>query len=231
MEYPQGFPEHLKPPVDQAIAEAEVEFCKAKLELPKRMSVPVDLNVAGSIRPDFEVGKAIIRYVQKVFFAFAKQAREAGKQQVWNGEKIRKELDEFLRHLIYVTYFEKDPAPTRGRYELCEQGLTELIRNSPEWIKHQQKMASIAKRISSEGRGPNPRKSATRSAGDLTGIRRTFVQPRLQEKGMSASKWADRAGFDTSVVYDYLNGKSKPRPETRKAMAEALGVTATEVPE
>jgi transcriptional regulator with XRE-family HTH domain len=48
---------------------------------------------------------------------------------------------------------------------------------------------------------------------------------------MSPSKWADRAGFDTSVIYDYLNGRSKPRPETRKAMAEALGVTAIELPE
>ena len=61
--------------------------------------------------------------------------------------------------------------------------------------------------------------------------RQAVVNPILQEKGMTASKWADRAGVDTSVVYDYLKGKSNPRPENRKALAEAIGLRAIELPE
>jgi hypothetical protein len=61
--------------------------------------------------------------------------------------------------------------------------------------------------------------------------RESFVLPVLQEKGMSPSKWATRAGVDPSVVYDYLSGHSTPRPDSRKALAEAIDVKIADLPE
>jgi lambda repressor-like predicted transcriptional regulator len=57
------------------------------------------------------------------------------------------------------------------------------------------------------------------------------VLPILRELGISRAKWAFRAGVDPSVVYDYLKGTSNPRPESRKVLAEAIGLTAAELPE
>ncbi len=61
--------------------------------------------------------------------------------------------------------------------------------------------------------------------------RRAFVQPRLEALGFTASSWADRAGVDASVAYDYMNGKSNPRADSRRALAEALKVSVNELPE
>ncbi len=62
-------------------------------------------------------------------------------------------------------------------------------------------------------------------------VRKAFVNPILLEKGMSPSRWANLAGVDPSVVYDYLSGKSDPRPDNRKVLAEVLGLKPSELPE
>jgi hypothetical protein len=61
--------------------------------------------------------------------------------------------------------------------------------------------------------------------------RKAVVLPILQRRGMSRSRWATKAGVDPSVVYDYLEKNSHPRPENRKALAEAIGLSAKDLPE
>lgn len=61
--------------------------------------------------------------------------------------------------------------------------------------------------------------------------RNAFVEPILRKKGMTRSKWAIRSGVDPSVIYDYLSGKSSPRPESRNLMAEAIGIQERDLPE
>jgi hypothetical protein len=60
--------------------------------------------------------------------------------------------------------------------------------------------------------------------------RRAVLGPILQQKGYSRSKWAAAAGVDPSVVYDYLKGISNPNPESRKALAEAIGLSVDALP-
>ena len=60
--------------------------------------------------------------------------------------------------------------------------------------------------------------------------RRAVLEPILQQKGYSRSKWATVAGVDPSVVYDYLKGTSNPNPESRKALAEAIGLSVDALP-
>lgn len=55
------------------------------------------------------------------------------------------------------------------------------------------------------------------------------VAPLLARKGLTKSSWADKAGVDPSVVYDYMAGKSSPRPANRNALAEVIGLP--ELPE
>jgi transcriptional regulator with XRE-family HTH domain len=56
------------------------------------------------------------------------------------------------------------------------------------------------------------------------------VEPVLKLKGLSVPQWAEKAGVNQAVAYDYLNGKSDPRPANRKALAEALGLDAEDLP-
>jgi ribosome-binding protein aMBF1 (putative translation factor) len=61
--------------------------------------------------------------------------------------------------------------------------------------------------------------------------RKAFVEPLLKKKGMTRSKLATKAGVDPSVVYDYLAGKSSPRPDNRNAIAEVLGIEESHLPD
>ena len=73
MDYPDDFPEHLKHAVEAAIADAEIEFIDAKQKVPPH-------------RFQYEAERLILRYVKAVFFVFAGQAVQAGKEGPWNGE-------------------------------------------------------------------------------------------------------------------------------------------------
>lgn len=61
--------------------------------------------------------------------------------------------------------------------------------------------------------------------------RQAFIDPILAKKGLTRSKWASRAGVDPSVVYGYMDGTSSPRADTRKALADVLGVEASDLPQ
>lgn len=207
MNYPQGFPDDLRPLVDRALANAEVEFRKHKLGT-----------------PDFDVMEEIFKYVEKVFFVFAKQAGETGKRGVWKSETIRTEVGRFLHDLIYSAYFDKEPARSDSRHQLYQLEITDRIKDSVGWIRHQRGMAALATiQAAKSGDQTKPKSRAQ--------LRRDFVQPYLDAKALTASQWADKAGFDTSVIYDYLHGRSNPRPATRQAMAEVLGIPVSELPD
>ena len=118
MEYPRDFPEHLKRPVDAAIHSAEIAFIDAK-----------QLIVAH--RFQYEAERLILRYIESVFFAFAAQVVEAGKEGLWNGERIRKALPEFLDDLGHHVWFDKHPDP--GAYHASEQFKKTLEKESRDW--------------------------------------------------------------------------------------------------
>ena len=65
----------------------------------------------------------------------------------------------------------------------------------------------------------------------LSKIRCDFVEPLLKAKRWTKSKWATKAGVGKNSVYEYLYGKRKLSTENRKAMRDALGITADQLPE
>jgi hypothetical protein len=67
--------------------------------------------------------------------------------------------------------------------------------------------------------------------GTGTNQREAIVSPILRSRGMTKSQWAGVAGVDPSVVYDYMKGISNPRPETRKALAQSIGLPEIDLPE
>lgn len=54
--------------------------------------------------------------------------------------------------------------------------------------------------------------------------RQRFVKSWLSAKGWSIHDWAKNASVDFHTADNYLKGKTRPFPSTRKKLADALGV-------
>src|SRR5258708_2480699 len=63
-----------------------------------------------------------------------------------------------------------------------------------------------------------------------SGARAAFVKPILERKGWSILDWAIESRVDFHTASDYLKGKTKPYPSTRKKLADALGVPVRDLP-
>ena len=61
--------------------------------------------------------------------------------------------------------------------------------------------------------------------------RAAIVGPLLRAKGLTPAQWAGLAGLDPSVAYDYLAGKSNPRPQSRTALAGVLKIPLHDLPQ
>lgn len=141
------------------------------------------------------------------------QAAENGEVEVESTHRI---LNDFLRYLLVYDPF--GPAVHLAHSDFLISHLQAEIRQSRMWIRWMERLDALT-RSSDElhtGQADPTKKRATE--------RRRAVMPVLQQKGMSPSRWADRAGVDPSVVYGYLSGKSQPRLENRKALAQAIGL-------
>ena len=53
-------------------------------------------------------------------------------------------------------------------------------------------------------------------------IRNVFIQ--MGEKGINKSQLTEKSGLNKMTISKLLNGKTDPKPETVKRIAEALGV-------
>jgi hypothetical protein len=61
--------------------------------------------------------------------------------------------------------------------------------------------------------------------------REAVLGPILSKKGFTVTGWATQAGVDFHTADDYLNGLTKPYPDTLKKLANALGIKAEEMPD
>jgi len=166
--YPEDFPERLKNPVESAIAEADSQFHE----------VLSDVDAAPKV--GFE--GLVFRFVKKVLFTFAEQAREAVKQEAWTLERCRQGVDEYLHNLIVDAYREKNPSGNDDWLGFFEEWATEKIYASNEWRKHLKGIKALANAISAEAQPPSPPRSRRNTGLDLAGTHKAFVEPRLEAK-------------------------------------------------
>ena len=116
MEYPPDFPERLQSKVDEVIAAAEVSFIDAKA---KRSNAVYEDSLSS--------------YIETVFFGFAQQCVEAGREGYWTGERIRRAFREFLDVVIDRTFRDKLPSNKQNsttRYQFREAALS----SSQSWV-------------------------------------------------------------------------------------------------
>lgn len=124
MDYPNSFPRYLQPPVDAAIAEAELLRIKLKT------------------KPEMWQGMVFL-YVKTIFFAFAEQACQAGRDDIWTGETIRKELEAYLRRIAEHAWKELAPNANEGTAENIS-AIVGSIKDANEWKALQEKLKDVA---------------------------------------------------------------------------------------
>jgi hypothetical protein len=134
MNYPTGFPHHLEPPVDEAIATAEIAFFEAKSKLMSWRANNAELLIFAFVKP--------------VFFAFAHQMSKAveERRKGWSQERVRRELDIWLRLLIVHAWKDKHPNADSVNRDFM-QGSVQKIKDSEEWRKLHIELRRVALRL------------------------------------------------------------------------------------
>jgi hypothetical protein len=61
--------------------------------------------------------------------------------------------------------------------------------------------------------------------------RQAVVMPILRERGWTRGKWATDATVGNDCVYEYLKGKRNLNDDTRRVMAESIGLKPQELPD
>ncbi|HLN01085.1 MAG TPA: helix-turn-helix domain-containing protein [Bryobacteraceae bacterium] len=133
MQYPTGFPEHLKRPIDTAIAKAEAVFTASALH---------------TQASDRNIEQEILRYIESVFFAFCSQVLQAVIEGIWNGETARSHTQIFLQTLTRNSFYEMNHPAIGSLQEMArfEWKATQHMKGDPMWLDHQTKMADALSR-------------------------------------------------------------------------------------
>jgi lambda repressor-like predicted transcriptional regulator len=239
MKYPQGFPAHAQ----AAVIAEQVRASQAFIADLSRQMPPPPPGVVGQEAWTTMYAR---KYILRVFSAFAHQACELGRYENWTATQVDDACREFLRLLAIDVRVEFGHLPIRRMVSdmgyLTIEAWNEFTA-SAAWKEYQEELLGVADlqaQSAAQGKlGTMPKEaipatadtSQKRSIEHLSATRKAFVVPLLKKKGMTRSKLATEAGIDPSVVYDYLSGKSTPRPDNRNVIAEVLGVAESELPD
>lgn len=128
---------------------------RARVEA-ERLRARRDLEQARAEKPpeDWEVRRwdqcAFYAYIARVVGAFAREACELGRQGTWMIDRIRAEVDEFIRLFSLDAYYEDGhdrfgrrlPEIFSGAY--LERQVTQTLRNSREWREFEEELLQVA---------------------------------------------------------------------------------------
>jgi hypothetical protein len=216
---PDGFPEEYWLPVIAAEATSRNRLFSQLEKVPSQFPFR-NANWEG-------VKRVVTEYVSKVAAVFAAQACEAVRDRRLNAAALDASLEGFVDHAAYQAYDLHDEkvaeAWTSSGHDFWDMksDVWEEIRASAWYRQYLVDVPEIIQAFSTPEHGEKDSQAR---------IRRALVEPRIAAKGWSIAQWATAAGVSQTVAYDYLNGKSEPRPENRTALANALDLEPQDLP-
>jgi hypothetical protein len=170
--------------------------------------------------------EAAREYVAAVVLAFARQACAAVRSGALSPDQIGWLVEDFERRASVHAYYHLRLKSLWFGWESFRNNVIPKIHDSEGWLEHLEERGRCGDAVSDTGSVALDRPQAAAAKGQR---RAAVIEPLLQKRGLTRSKWADNAGVAPDVVYDYLSGQSDPRPENRNALAQVIGVP--ELPE
>ena len=207
LSYPDYFPSDFLGPVVAAEAAAERQF----------RSTAGTPDGWADYRKRQQLQGAAGEYVFTLVLAFARQACAAVLAEKLSSDRVGRFVDDFERRASVHAYYYLELRKLWPAWESFRDDVIPKLHQSPGWLEHLDEREHCA--IS--GKGPTAA-SGSGETSEKARRRVAVIEPLLAEKGLTRSKWAAKAGVDPAVVYDYLAGKSSPRPDNRKALAETI---------
>jgi lambda repressor-like predicted transcriptional regulator len=209
---PTGFPKDLWPQTNVILLRAQRKF-------------PIQTQT-------LELCKHIVAEMTSLFC----EAVAAGKMQA---DAVQREYGGGMEDLLHFLLVHNDPGPPSG-WGLSDQAyrLGKEVRKSDEWLRlgeaiaeAQQNNVKLAK-CSRDQNDAQPLQSAEHKflKPGASNTREEFLKAILKKKGFSIRGWACKAKVDFHTADNYLKGKTKPNPDTLKALADALDVKVEELP-
>jgi len=206
MDYPHSFPDHLKPPIDAAFADAEIEFAKLQKE---------DHSKDDTIRH-------MKRFVRRVFLAFAHGACKAVEQRLWKPETMRSELDRFREDLSRHIYHDKSFwSSNRDELYQIDRSVKREIESLEEWANIQNELKDAISRASSSSPQLTPEKDISEKLSIAFPKRAAWLKQRLQERAWNKNDVARFGGPDRRTVQRILDG-FRVREDGLEQLAHAL---------
>jgi len=131
MEFPDGFPEHLRAPVDAAIAQAEIDLSAQKKNFGRRF--------------ESHWHGILLVWAKTIFFAFARQCCQAGHEGIWDGTRIRIESEKYLTAVAHAAYIRIVPLKHRNSpLEISLDEISRAVKEGDEWREFQSSVKGIA---------------------------------------------------------------------------------------
>jgi len=225
--FPGPFPEPYTIPVLSAETEARVELKEA-------LAAMRWLGHGGRYVDKIAINVVVVRYLNAVCSAFAAAACAAVGDRALRAALLDSVVEAFIEHAqrhLHGLGHEKIAANSDWQY------LSRFIASTrdpvlrADWhTEYLQRVPKLFAELSAGNSGKLTEDDDPAIAARAES-RRGTVNPRLSARGINVRRWAELAGVDRSVAYDYLKGESMPRQSTRQALAEALDLRPDELPE
>jgi hypothetical protein len=184
----------------------------------------------GKYLPWDSVKTVVGEYLIAVVGAFAEQACLAVRQGQYSAEDLDSMIESFVEIAIQQAYYglqhEKIQATWSSRAADIGRDMRPIVMRAPWHARYLAEVPDILLAFTQ-----STGNQASTDSTEVKANRRTArIKPLLDAKGWSVSQWASNAGVSTTVAYEYLSGKSDPRPDNRKALADAVGLEIQNFP-
>jgi hypothetical protein len=131
-------------------------------------------------------------YILRVFLAFAREACELGKVGIWTVDRVRSEVDEFLRRFTIEAYYEKGcdrfgekfPKMTGDWGGGLLLDVEQLFHRADEWRQFEDELLAVAEQVAGSTHGSD------RTTSQLATESSTEPVPPRNGTDVAVSDWA-----------------------------------------
>lgn len=235
LQFPHGFPEPYTLPViaAEAIARAELEAALQAVEL--RRLYPTGYSATYYVQGHL-VEPLVVDYLNAVCAAFASQACKAVEERAMRASTLDTAVENFVGLAQTQALFGLNHEKIRSNIDWRDsdrfyRDTRDQVITAPWHTEYLGRIPGLFASLAEGSAAEQPTEETDQRIRERADRRRGVVMPLLGSKGCNVERWAQLAGVHRTVAFEYLSGRTEPRPDSRHALAEALGLEPHNLPD